>query len=153
MPETLEAAYLSARTSKEARVVFYSAAGPEAVRAGLPSSIGAALKAQDFQILLPSEESTLQPITVARHREGKSGGLRVAPALWQITGQALPLDVVVPVLAEMEPGPQDPSLKFLIPACRLVQSMLQRGDFAHAEDPNVLSFVPRFGTRSMRCLG
>ncbi len=133
-------------------MVFFSSAGPEASRVGLPSSCHARLAAQDFQILLPSEESTLQPITVARHREGKTGGLRVAPALWQIPGLSLPLDVAVPVLAEMDPGPQDPSLKFLIPASRLVQGMLAHGDFARAEDPNVLAFLPRLGTRSTRCL-
>jgi superfamily II DNA or RNA helicase len=150
--ESLEAAYLVARAPREARIVFYSAAGAEHALKRLPDDVRAELKPQDFQILLPSEESTLRPITIARYKEGVGTGLRVAPALWQITGQALPLDRAVPVLAEMDPRPQEPSLKFLIHAAGLVQAMLQRGDFAHAEDPNVLSFVPRFGLRSLRCL-
>ena len=148
----MEAAYLPARTPKEARIVFYSANGPEDVKGELPESAHPQLQPQEFQILVPSEESTLRPITVARYKEGVGAGLRVAPALWQISGQALPLDVAVPVLAAMEPGPHEPTLKFLIYASCLVQAMLERGDFARAEDPNVLSFVPRFGNRSLRCL-
>jgi superfamily II DNA or RNA helicase len=157
---TLEAAYLNARLPAEARVVFFSASAPtevqDGVRAALPAEfqgvVEEVVEDVDFQILLPCEESDLQPITVARAREDLKSGVRVAPALWQIPGKALDLPTAVPMLAAMDPATQNPGLMMLIHASRLVLAMLQKGDFAPAQSTKLYRHVPHFSQQSLRIL-
>ena len=192
--QRLDAAYLHARLPSEARVVFFGVDGPEAVRAQLPDSIRDKLETISFEILLPSEEFSLTPITPAKLREsiaaargepepgavavadetGAPGSAaseeeRIVPALWRMPGLGMPLTTAIPALAAMEPTYEQPGLGFLVRAARLIQAMIDRGDFApavapseggqnesaeesHAK-PNLLRFVPYWREGSVRVLG
>ena len=106
-----------------------------------------------FQMLLPTDESTLQPWTVEQIRSGQATARRLAPALWRIPGVALGLDVAVDHVADLSPDPGQPGLMFLSHACRLVRTMLERGDFAPAEGKSLMRFLPRWSDPSIQCLG
>ena len=150
---TLDAAYLHARSPADARVVLYGDSGPEEVESALPESLRAHLERIDFQILLPTEESSLQPVSVKMAREGATTTARVAPALWRITGVGLSLDHAVGYLSELTARPARPGLAFLSHASRLVLSMLRRGDFARIDGRSLLRWVPHWEEKAVRCLG
>lgn len=104
-------------------------------------------------MLLPTDESSLQPSTVDQVRRGALGTGRVAPALWRIPGVAVGLDVAIGQVSGMTPEASQPGLRFLSSACQMVRAMLERGDFAPADTKGLLRFVPRWSEPSMRCLG
>jgi len=132
--------------------VFFAAGGLDKVLAALPAGGNGEMKDLDFQLLLPCEESNLQPITVERAKDGIKVGVRVAPALWQIPGKALDLEAAVPLLASMDPVGQGPGLMMLIHASRLVLAMIEKGDFAPAESKKIYQHVPHFSEGSLRIL-
>lgn len=76
----------------------------------------------------------------------------MAPALWQIPGKALDLPTAVPLLAAMDTSNKDPGLRLLILASRLVQAMLDKGDFAPAVSRKLYNRVPHFGKESLLAL-
>ncbi|MCB9870277.1 MAG: hypothetical protein H6836_01115 [Planctomycetes bacterium] len=148
----MEAAYLNARLPSEARIVFFATSGPGSVATELPEHVLGALQDLDFQILLPCGESDLTPYTVELARKGLKPGVRIAPALWQIPGKALDLATAIPMLAELDPEHAEPGLRLLAYSARLVMAMVERGDFAPAQNPKLLHFVPHFGRESLLVL-
>ncbi len=139
----MDAAYLHTRYPADARVVFYDEAGVEAARAKLPEELRGQGEAREFDILLPTEELALRPLTTVDGRSESETNDRVVPALWRIPGVALPLSVAVPYLAQSRSTEGSPGARFLSAAARLVYSMLRRGDFAAARpDHKLLRFVP-----------
>lgn len=76
---------------------------------------------------------------------------RTVCALWKIRGLGLPLDRGVPLLETLEPVPEEPGLRALILASRLVLGMLRRGEFAPAKKGH-LRFQPHWTDRTVRTL-
>ncbi|MHC5065417.1 MAG: DEAD/DEAH box helicase [Planctomycetota bacterium] len=81
------------------------------------------------------------------------GGARIVPGMWRLPGKALPLRAAIPLLAELTPSLEDSSLCFLRAAAKLVLAMVERGDFAPAEEGSLLRFLPQWEEGSLRCLG
>ena len=107
----------------------------------------------DLQILLPVEESTLRPVPAQPGEDDEDRPQeRVAPSLWTIPGDALPLSVAVPWLAEQDPRSLRPSMRLLALACRLAIQMRNRGDFAPAPQPGVARIAPHWTTESQWAL-
>ena len=130
-----EAAYLHARSPADARIVLWREDGLDPL-AGLPSALRKGAGKLSFQILLPVEESTLRPVPAQPGEDDEDRPQeRVAPSLWTIPGDALPLAVAVPWLAEQDPRSLRPSMRLLALACRLAMQMRGRGDFAPAPQP------------------
>jgi superfamily II DNA or RNA helicase len=155
---SLGAAYLHARSPGDARVVFWlSDGGDVAALAQAPAATE--FVRIDFQILLPVEESSLQPV---RAHEGKpeSDGVededrgtdRIAPSLWTIPGYGLPLHRAVAWLAKLEPKELDPTCRSLSLAARLTLALRDRREFAPAPQPGVASFAPHWSPASQTCL-
>ncbi len=132
--------------------MFYAPAGPEQALQSVPAELHSHVQLTEFQILLPCEESSLQPITVAQCQEGLPATLRMAPAMWQIPGQAMDLQVAIPYLANLIGEAAEPSLRFMIQSARLVMAMLEAGDFAPAQKPGNLRFLPYWTESSLHCL-
>jgi len=139
----VDAAYLHARYPADARIVFYDEAGCEAVAAALPEELRGSAEEREFEMLLPTEESALRPVSGPHARAEGDAAERVVPALWRIRGIALPLATAVPYLARCA-GPESPAgIRFLGAASRLVLVMLRAGDFVAARpDHKLLRFVP-----------
>lgn len=75
----------------------------------LPAEVVAASNPVDAQLLLPTEESELVPITSPPNPEGeedRNSKTRIAPALWTIPALGLPLAEAVPWLASLDPATQ-----------------------------------------------
>ncbi|MEM7199904.1 MAG: DEAD/DEAH box helicase [Planctomycetota bacterium] len=152
-PATLDAAYLHARNPADARIAFYGPDGAESARQQLPAELREVADAVDFEVLLPTEESTLKPLLPDGSSRG-SAGARVAPGLWQLPGVVLDLPRAAPWLASLAPDPQRSSLSFLACASQLAIAMLRQGDFAAASSGSgLLKWVPHWNLQSMRCLG
>ena len=97
----------------------------------------------DAQLLLPTEESTLRPLTAipdSENEEVKSKA-RIAPSLWTIPALGVPLADAVPWLASLDPATLPPALRLFAAAGRLADKMVRRGDFAPAPE-GVLEFIP-----------
>jgi hypothetical protein len=148
----LEAGFLMGRAPADARVVFYAARGVAYLRHALPAQVMAAGELRDFEILLPTEEASLRPLTAA-HPHPSAPDARVAPALWRIPGLHVPLAVAVPVLAERSAEEGSPGVRFLAWASRLAISLLARGDFAPASpDQKRLHYVPWWSAPAIAAL-
>lgn len=126
--------------------------GPDTVAAELPPELQGQLEKVSFQMLLPTDESSLEPVSVASLRMGLKPE-RIAPAFWRIRGLGLQLADAVPLLARLETDSHRPGLRFLIRATQLVLELLKAGDFAPADPKGVLRFVPCWTEESIRCLG
>ena len=97
----------------------------------------------DAQLLLPTEESTLRPLTAipdSENEEAKSKA-RIAPSLWTIPALGVPLADAVPWLASLDPATLPPALRLFAAAGQLADKMVRRGDFAPAPE-GVLEFIP-----------
>jgi superfamily II DNA or RNA helicase len=177
----LDAAYLHARMPDEARVVFYGVDGPDEAAKLLPAEVHERLEPVAFEMLVATEESTLRPVTPLVLRAGAEGGAeeeqsgtsatagsedRMVPALWHMAGRALRLEDAIPLLTSMQADYDQPGLGFLCRAARLVQAMLERGDYAPAavaaapessesgeRRKSLLAFVPYWRDESVRVLG
>lgn len=146
-----DAVYLHARRSGDARVAFFCDAGVERIAEFLPVDVATQLVDIDVEILLPTEEETLTPLTPTGFA-GKHGATRLCPALWRIPTRALPLSVAVPLLAGQEPERTRPGLVFLGVTSRLAMAMLARGDFAAAETGSLVRHIPVWTGDSLRAL-
>ena len=97
----------------------------------------------DAQLLLPTEESTLRPLTAipdSENEEARSKA-RIAPSLWTIPALGVPLADAVPWLASLDPATLPPALRLFAAAGQLADKMVRRGDFAPAPE-GVLEFIP-----------
>ena len=149
----MDAAYLHARKAGDARIAFYSVDGIAAVDAGLPSEIAEACEQREFEILLPTEESTLRPVGVVQARGGNlGGGRRIVPALWRIPARILPLDRALDYISEIAPSIEQPGLSFLSRAAKLARTMLRNGEFAPADATAVVRHVPYWTEHSIYAL-
>jgi hypothetical protein len=148
----LEAAYLHARSPADAKVVFFARRGAPEVESALAPLAPQPLCPLDFELLLPTDEATLAPLTPAQLQAGDTGGMRIAPAVWKIRGQYLALAEAVPVLAALAEGELEPSVRLLRGAARLVLDLLERGDFAPVQQRGMLRHAPCWTPDSIRCL-
>ncbi len=133
--------------------MFFHPEGLEAAHEVMPEELRAGSEQVAFQILLPTEESALLPISVSQVRANEGTAARIAPALWTMTGVGVSLDVAVPALAATEPEAEMPGLCFLVAVSRLVMAMVERGEFAPAESKSVLQVVPVWSEPSIRAVG
>ena len=147
-----EAAYLHARSPGDARIVLWREDGADPL-SPLPAALRKQANQVSFQILLPVEESTLRPVPAQPGDDEEDRGQeRVAPSLWTIPAQALPLAVAVPWLAELDARTLRPTMRLLALACRLAMQMRNRGDFAPAPQPGVARVAPHWTTESQWAL-
>ncbi len=105
----------------------------------------------EAQLLIPSEESTLRPWLVGSDNdadEDDRSQRRVASALWSIPALGLPLADAIPWLASLDPAKESPSIRALSAASRLVQRLVERGDFAPAPQPGMFQFVPHWSAET-----
>jgi superfamily II DNA or RNA helicase len=143
----LHSAYLHSRQSADARIALWSDSGSEGVVAFFPPHLAAKAEPVDAQLLIPAEESTLRPVVQLDDAVDEDRApSRIAPALWSIRAQGLPLADALPWLASLDPRPQQPSLRALIALAQLVQKMIARGDYAPAPQPGVLQWAPHWST-------
>ncbi|MEZ6036870.1 MAG: DEAD/DEAH box helicase [Planctomycetota bacterium] len=114
----------------------------------MPAELAQQAVAVTAQLLLPSEESSLQPLLSLPAGTGEDDRVptRVAPALWTVPALGLPLAVAVPWLASLDAKAQPASLRALCALSQLVTKMVSRGDFAPAPQPGVLLFAPHWST-------
>lgn len=120
-------------------------------------ALGPALAEQtdrlSLQILLPTDEASLRPVTATTSEEEEEPDRgRIAPALWTIPAVGLALRDAVPWLAGLDPVRQAPGLRVLSLAARLVQWMVTRRQYAAAPQRGVLRVVPHWTAESMWCL-
>lgn len=139
----LHAAYLHSRQPADARIALWSDDGVEPIRAMLPAEVVAVANTVSAQLLLPTEESELIPLTALPNSDSDEdrGQVRIAPALWTIPALGLPLVQAVPWLASLDPVTLNPPMRMLSAASQLVTKLILRGDYAPAP-PGVLKFVP-----------
>lgn len=97
----------------------------------------------DAQLLLPTEETSLRPLTAIPDSENEEARTRarVAPSLWTIPALGVPLADAVPWLASLDPATLPPSMRLFAAASQLVEKLVQRGDFAPAPE-GVLQSIP-----------
>ncbi len=109
----------------------------------LPAEVVAVANTVTAQLLLPTEESELIPLTALPNSDNDEdrGQRRIAPALWTIPALGLPLVQAVPWLASFDPVTLNPPMRMLCAASHLVTKLISRGDYAPAP-PGVLKFVP-----------
>jgi SNF2 family DNA or RNA helicase len=148
-----DAVYLHARAPADARVAFLSEAGPDDLEAHLPAELRALCEPVEFELLVPTEESSLRPVTPHRLAAKGDGGQRVVPGLWRTHGLALRLEHALPHLCAREIDLRSPGLCYLIQAARLVQALLDRRAFAPTSGNSVLAHVPYWEEDTVRCLG
>lgn len=148
-----DAVYLHARSPADARVAFLSEGGLEDVDQHMPADLLARSEECELELLIPTEESSLRPVTPHRLAAKGEGGQRVVPGLWRLHARALPLVEAVPYLAGLEIDLRAPGLCFLTQAARLVQALLARRAFAPASNPTLMRFVPFWEQDTLRCLG
>ncbi|MCC6782496.1 MAG: DEAD/DEAH box helicase [Planctomycetes bacterium] len=146
-----DAVYLHTRRPDDARIAFFCDSGVDSIADAFPAEVAAALVDVDVEILLPTEEESLAPLTPTGFA-GKHGAQRLSPALWRIPTRALPLRIAVPLLAAMSPERSRPGISFLSTAARLALAMLKRGDFAPADGGGLVTHVPVWTDASLRCL-
>ena len=144
------AAYIHARSPGDSSIAFYGPPTTDAIASSLPVELQAHLSSVEVQILLPTEESPLRPWT-ATVASATASTPEIAPGLWRIPALALPLRHAVPWLGRQEPDDDRPELRFLIHASRLVESILDRGDFVRAEG-GALNHLPQWSPALVRCL-
>ncbi len=140
----LQAAYLHTRAPGSARIAFWSSAA--ITKDQLPASLQATAEPVDVQLLLPVEESSLQPITSASGEEDEQKPARIAPSLWTLPALATPLADAVPLLATLDLDTLTPSMRALAAACKLAVHMKERGEFAPAPQPGVARVAPHWST-------
>ncbi len=116
----------------------------------LPAAVRGQAELVELQILLPTEESTLQPLRVEDLGDSIDAGARVAPALWRLRAVGVPLAHGVRYFADLDPATARPGTAFLAGAARLALALLERGDFAPTDGRGILRFVPRWSEASMR---
>ncbi len=146
----LEAAYLHARLPSEARIAFWTADG--SVTDMLPQELLAQAITTSIQILLPVEESTLNPLHSAVADEEDKQQARVAPSLWTFPAQTVPLAAAVPWLAQQDMAPLQPTMRALAGAAKLCVHVADSGDFAPAPQPGVARWAPHWSTSTQWCL-
>ncbi len=114
----------------------------------MPAALRALLEPVEVQLLIPVEESTLRPVVLvaAGDDDEDRPQARVAPALWTIPAQSLPLAAAIPWLASLDAQKQPAALRALSAASQLVLRMVARGDFAPAPQPGVLQWAPHWAT-------
>lgn len=149
MTETtkLHAAYLHARQPADACIALWTDDGVEPLQALLPAELVGASRKVDAQLLLPTEESELAPLSAlpTADSEDDRGNVRIAPALWSIPALGIPLAQAVPWLMSLDALTQPATLRLLAAASQLVGKMISRGDYAPAPQ-GVLKFVPFWTT-------
>ncbi|MCA8947937.1 MAG: DEAD/DEAH box helicase [Planctomycetes bacterium] len=129
--------------------MFWADGGPGDLRSELPAELFDRCTPVPLQILLASEEASLQPIAQLEGTdEDDRPPQRIAPALWTIPALGLPLADAVPFLAGLEPRTQAPALRALAALSRLVLKLIARGDYAPAPQPGVLRFAPYWEGRT-----
>ncbi len=103
----------------------------------------------DAQLLLPTEESTLRPLTAIPDTENEESRSRsrIAPSLWTIPALGVPLGVAVPWLASLDPAQLPPSMRLFAAASQLVDKLVRRGEFAPAPE-GVLQSIPFWTTET-----
>ena len=96
-----------------------------------------------MQLLLPTEETSLRPLTSIPDSENdeERSQSRIAPALWTIPALGIPLTDAMPWLASLDAATLPPAMRLFAAASQLVDKMVRRGDFAPAPK-GVLQFVP-----------
>ena len=106
------------------------------------------LEPVEVQLLIPVEESTLRPVVLvgAADDDEDRPQARIAPALWTIPAQSLPLAAAIAWLASLDAQKQPAALRALSAASQLVLRMVARGDFAPAPQPGVLQWAPHWAT-------
>ena len=114
----------------------------------MPAELRALLEPVEVQLLIPVEESTLRPVVLvgAADDDEDRPQARIAPALWTIPAQSLPLAAAIPWLASLDAQKQPAALRALSAASQLVLRMVARGDFAPAPQPGVLHWAPHWAT-------
>jgi superfamily II DNA or RNA helicase len=136
-----DATYLHARRPADACVAFFCHDGPESAADHLPAELRSHLRDLEIEVLLPTDEETLAPLTPAGFA-GKHGQARLAPGLWRLPAKGLPLDQAIPFLIAHEPSRTQPGLVFLTTASRLATAILERGAFAPLGSGGALDFAP-----------
>ena len=116
----LEAAYLNARAPSAARVAFWTRDG--IVESALPDALGAKTERIELQLLVPVDESSLQPVSSPRGEEDEKLPGRVAPSLWTMPAVSLPLSAAVPWLATLDLTHLMPSMRSLAATSRAIRS-------------------------------
>ena len=113
------------------------------MRSSVPSEVCAQATPVDAQLLLPTEETSLRPLTAIPDSENEEARARarVAPSLWTIPALGVPLADAVPWLASLDPATLPPSMRLFAAASQLVEKLVQRGDFAPAPE-GVLQSIP-----------
>ena len=140
----LQAAYIHTRAPASARIAFWSSSA--ITKDQLPESLQATAEPVDVQLLLPVEESSLQPIASATGEEDEQKPARIAPSLWTLPALATPLADAVPLLAALDLDSLTPSMRALAAACKLAVHMKERGEFAPAPQPGVARVAPHWST-------
>lgn len=109
----------------------------------LPPEVCAQATPVDAQLLLPTEEATLRPLTAIPDSENDEARIRsrIAPSLWTVPALGVPLGDAVPWLARLDPASQPPSMRLFAAAAQLVDKLVQRGEFAPAPE-GVLQAIP-----------
>ncbi len=140
----LQAAYLHTRAPASARIAFWSSSA--IVVDQLPEALRSKAERVDVQLLLPVEESSLQPIGSATGEEDDQKQARIAPSLWTLPALSVALVDAVPLLATLDLDALTPSMRALAAACKLVVHMKERGEFAPAPQPGVARIAPHWST-------
>jgi len=146
----LHVAYLHSRQSADARIAIWGVDGANAAIQELPPELRDRTETVQAQLLLPSEESSLQPVTAANgnDEDDERNAKRIAPALWTVPALGLRLVDAVPFLAELDPRTQAPPIRILSALSRLTMALIDHGNYAPAPQPGVLRFVPHWDTKT-----
>ena len=80
----------------------------------------------DAQLLLPTEESSLRPLTAIPDTENDEvrSQSRIAPSLWTIPALGIRLEDAVPWLASLDPATLPPAMRLLAAAGQLVDKLV-----------------------------
>ncbi len=104
-------------------------------------------------MLLPTEESSLKPVSSPEARGDIPAHIRVVPGFWQMPGKALGLKAAMRFFETAEPTLDQPGMSFLFRIMQLTRAMLEHGDFSVSGENSVLDFVPYWTPELVCCLG